>query len=204
MVVFAPQTQHQHAARVRVTHQRAQQPLRVGVVLAQLAAAVGMGECVNRRAALGRGPVRNPPGGLIHAAHQRQHPDFVPDSHPAIRSGVALKGARKSRGGMQRRRGINIILFAAESSMQIMAVHPIAGPDIPAGHADGLAIFDYRLALGNIPQRLFMPGGDFALIRQGHGHVIQGMQRQEILHSASPSQALRMAARRPINCRSRS
>ena len=150
--VFTPQPQHQHAPRVGVADQAAEDPPGIRLVVPHLGTAVGMGPgvyAVHPPPGIGLHRPRQGLGHTVDTAHRGDDPNLVPDPHPSVAAPVAPEGPDRHRlqgqGGHLRPRSLVLVQRGA----QVMAVHPRPGGDIPLGPPDGAAVFDH-----------LAPGGD--------------------------------------------
>ena len=139
-------------------------------------------------------PLNNLSADAIDTPYRRNYPDIIADAYLAVGAGVAKEGKRRFRlsprppfpGGSRmyltgggRVCGVGgestIIYCAAEVRGDIMVVHELSFSDVACGVANGVAVLDDVLALGDITQGELMARRDSGQVLQGYGHRIRGI-----------------------------
>ena len=201
-VVLAAEAEDQHRGGVRVADQAGEDPAGVAEVVAELRAAVGMGEGVDAidRAAgpdeLLRREVGDALAGDVDAGDRVDDPDLVAGRRAAIGTAVAEEGGNFTRGG---RGSTGSLVFQlgvlAQAAADLVDVDVLAGGDVRGGDPDREAVLDHRLTRGDRPQRRLVAGGDvgedelaFAGSRgdglRGDGDIVVGVDVDEEFHDA--------------------
>ena len=127
VVVFTAEAQHEHRARVRMAHHRGEQLLGVPVILAELAASVGVDEAVNAVHAVAVGRLRHALkrlGRAVDAADGVHNPDLVADAHAAVLAHIALERGLAIHGHGAGMRVIAVFQQAGEVGLDVVGVHP--------------------------------------------------------------------------------
>ena len=164
------------------------------MVAAHLAAAVGVGEGVEAvDAALDQVLVflHHSRGNAVDAADGGDDPQLVSDGGAAVLTAVAHEGSRADRGLVVDLMAIGVFRRLAQAGADVVDVRPCARGDLRLRDADGVAVLDDRLPLGNpaqsdlVPARDILCGGDgdsvqfqyVALtdILQDHGDIVVGV-----------------------------
>ena len=161
-VVLAPERGYQHAARVRMLHERGQQIRGHFMVAAELRAAVRVREGAAARSVLPLEISREVFGELVHAADRRDDPEVVADSDRAVGAAVAEKGApffrlRQRRG---RQRAVGVFEFAREVRPEVMGVNEAPGRNVGCRVPDRHVVFDDRFACPDRTEGEFVSAPD--------------------------------------------
>ena len=193
LVVLASQSHYQHAASVGVQHHVAQYLLRVLVVIAQLRAAVVVGEGHDGVHALSARLLLQQRGQLIgyavHAAYGGDYPYLVAYAHLAIGAAVTLEGQLPL--GNVECYGVwlvGVVEQSREVGAHMVLVYPVALLHSLDGMSYGVAILDDVLTLGKVLQRHLMSCWDILVYVDGdaiysdllaclerfygHGHIV--------------------------------
>jgi hypothetical protein len=141
-----------------------------------------MGEGVHRGGAQLAARFRDALGGVVHAAHQRQNPDFIPDAHLTVFPFVAHEGSFKGLGPVDGLGLVGVVLFAAQGRFQVVGMNPFPSLNVALGGADGAAVLDHLFAFGDRPQGDFVPGGNALPGGDQHAYVIQFVELDVIAH----------------------
>ena len=186
LVVLAPEAQHQHGARIGVTHQRGQRPLRIGVVVAQLRTTVIMGvdpHVVEVRAvALALHALRDGLRLPVDAPHRGHDPQLVANAHRIVPAQVthhphvALRAPDIVNLG-----GIGVFEVVAEVGFQVVRVNPPALRHVLRGVTDGIAVLHDVLARGDVAQGELMAARNVLAERHGDALDIERLALVQVV-----------------------
>jgi len=110
-----------------MVHHRGEQLLGVPVILAELAASVGVDEAVNAVYAVAVGRLRHALkrlGRTVDAADGVHNPDLVADAHAAVLAHIALERGLAIHGHGAGMRVIAVFQQAGEVGLDVVGVHP--------------------------------------------------------------------------------
>ncbi len=162
-------------------HHGGQELLGVGVVLAQLAAAVGMHEAVDAVHPVAVGFLRQALQGLgraVDTADGVDNPHLVADADLAVLPAVAHEGGFPVQGQLAGYRLVGVVQHAGQVGFDVMGVHPHPRVDGRRGVADGEGVLDDVGPFGDLAQGELVARGN--ILRQGHAQaglsLFQGLQ----------------------------
>ena len=169
IVIFASETEHEHAACVWVVDHSAKDVLRCGLVVAQLGAAEGVREifCARKLCQLF--------GDLIYTADGVDDPDIVSDTDLTVLADVAHKGeVAVGLFVVALCILIGVIKLARKVGLDVVGVDVLARLDILGRVTDRLTVFYYVLAVFDIAK------GVFVTVREVYAHVIKLIYYKQI------------------------
>ena len=173
--VLAAQREHQHSAGIGVADQRSQQLAGLGMVMAGLGAAEGMGEGVQAVDGAGDQILVVPHegfGAVVDAADGGDDPDLVADGGTAVLAAVAHESLRGRRDQWMYVGMVAVLDLAGQVGLDVVGVHPGAGHGVSGGMADGEAVLDDILACLDGSDGHLVALGD--ILNSGDGGVIHG------------------------------